>query len=169
MSTIGVRNTQEKRRSGLLIALLLLVTVAAVAIGLSWSALAARGGGATVDSPRSVWADQAVDDYRYTVQVGCFCIREMTRPVVVEVADGALLSLTYADDGTAADPLLFERFTSVEKLYAVIDDAAAQNAVQLDVTYDEALGVPTQISIDISQQMADEELYLTISGFEALD
>ncbi|MBK7556184.1 MAG: hypothetical protein IPI55_16730 [Flavobacteriales bacterium] len=39
---------------------------------------------------------------------------------------------------------------------------------RLDVTYDEATGVPQSIAIDISEQMADEELYLEISGFEAL-
>jgi hypothetical protein len=36
------------------------------------------------------------------------------------------------------------------------------------VTYDEVTGVPQSINIDISEQMADEELYLEISGFEAL-
>ena len=44
----------------------------------------------------------------------------------------------------------------------------AQEPARLDVTYNEATGVPQSINIDISEQMADEELYLEVSGFEAL-
>jgi hypothetical protein len=44
----------------------------------------------------------------------------------------------------------------------VIKDAIARNASSLTVKYDPKLGYPTQINIDYDQQMADEELYLTI-------
>ena len=169
MSTIEMRETESGRRAGLIAGLLLLITVAAIAIGLVWSALAVRSAtDISGEGPRSLWEEEGLSSYRYTLQVGCFCIREMTYPVVVEVRDGKLVSVTYAGDGAAADMALFERFSSVEKLYAVIDDAAAQNAVQLDVVYDAQWHVPTAINIDISRQMADEELYLTVSDFKAL-
>jgi hypothetical protein len=51
---------------------------------------------------------------------------------------------------------------------AIINEAEAQGAARLDVSYDEATGVPQSIVIDISEQMADEELYLDVSGFEVV-
>jgi hypothetical protein len=92
----------------------------------------------------------------------------MTRPVTIEIREGEVVFMTYADDGTAADPALFERYNSVDKLLAIIADAEAQDPARLDVTYDEATGVPTSVNIDISEQIADEELYLEVSDFEEL-
>ncbi len=169
MSTQNVTMKHENRR-GWFVAVLL-VSVVLVA-SLVWYLLNGLPGVAAnevpADTPAAVWADQGMDDYQYTVQVGCFCIVEATRPVVVEVRDGQAVSFTYADDGTAADPALFERYDSIDKIFAIINEAEAQEPARLDVTYDEATGVPQSIAIDISEQMADEELYLEISGFEAL-
>ena len=112
-----------------------------------------------------MWAAQGIDDYQYTLQISCFCIVDATRPVNIEVKDGQVTSITYADDGMPADPVLFERYDSIEKIFAIISEAKAQEPARLDVTYDESIGIPESIAIDISEQMADEELYLEISGF----
>ncbi len=169
MSTQNVTMKHENRRGWFVAVLVVSVVLVASVV---WYLLSAVPGTAAnevpANTPAIAWADQGIDDYRYTVQVGCFCIVEATRPVVVEVRDGQAVSFTYADDGTAADPALFERYGSMDKIFVIISDAEAQNPVRLDVTYDEATGVPQSIAIDISEQMADEELYLEITGFEAL-
>jgi hypothetical protein len=36
------------------------------------------------------------------------------------------------------------------------------------VTYDATYGFPTEMSIDFIKEAADDELYFTVSGFEAL-
>lgn len=159
------------RRNWLVLAALVIVVVVAAAAGaMLWErpAAVAPGGQDAPESPQALWDAQGPDSYRYTLQVGCFCLTDMTRPVVIEVRDGAVAGVTYADDGSAADPALFEQYDSVEDLFAVIGEAEAQNPARLDVTYDEALGVPLSVDIDISEQMADEELTLTVSSFEAL-
>ena len=169
MSTQNVTMKHENRRGWFVAVLVVMVVLVA---SVAWYLLnavpdtAANDGPA--DTPALVWAAQEIDDYHYTVQVSCFCLVEATRPVVIEVRDGQAVSYTYADDGTAADPALFERYNSIDKIFAIISDAEAQDAARLDVTYDEATGVPQSIAIDISEQMADEELYLEITGFEAL-
>jgi len=170
MSTQNVTMKHENRR-GWFVAVLV-VSVVLVA-SLVWYLLTDVVPGTAAnevpaDTPAAVWAAQGIDDYQYIVQVGCFCIVEATRPVMVEVRDGQVVSLTYVDDGTAADPALFERYDSIDKIFAIISEAEAQEPARLDVIYDEATGVPQSIAIDISEQMADEELYLEISGFEAL-
>lgn len=170
MSTQNVEMKHMNQRRWFVVAL---VVIFLLAVGAVWYLWTDAAPGTTVnevpaDTPAAVWAAQGIDDYQYTVQVSCFCILEATRPVIVEVQDGQGVSLTYADDGTAADPALFARYDSLDKIFAIISEAEAQGPARLDVTYDEATGVPQSIAIDISEQIADEELYLEISGFEAL-
>ena len=168
MGTLTLNN--NSRRAWLLLAALVLVIAVVAAVGLLWErpgALAPAGQDA--QSPQALWEAQDLDSYRYTLQVGCFCITEMTQPVVIEVHDGAVGSVTYAADGSAADATLFAAYDSVEDLFAVIAGAEAQNAARLDVTYAEETGVPLSIDIDIDEMMADEELVLTVTSFEALD
>ena len=169
MSALNFKITKENQRSWFL-ALLVIFFLAVAAVWYIWASAAPS---TTVNdepaqSPAALWQSQAIDDYRYTLQVGCFCLVDITRPVIVEVKDGQVAAITYVDDGTAADPVLFERYTSIDKLFAIINEAEAQEPARLDVTYDEVTGVPQSINIDISEQMADEELYLEISNFEAL-
>lgn len=169
MSTLSL-GKNSRRRTWLLVAIVVIVVAAAAAVAVMWErpGAVAPGGQDAPESPAELWEAQGLESYRYTLQVGCFCLVEMTRPVVIEVRDGAVASISYAEDGSAADPTLFERYDSVEDLFAVISEAEAQDPARLDVSYAEETGVPLSIDIDISEQMADEELYLTVSEFEAL-
>jgi len=157
-------------RSWLILAVVVVLIAGGAAVALLWEgpATVAPGGQEEPADPRAVWEAQEVESYRYTLQVSCFCPREMARPVVIEVREGAVASVTYADDGSAADASLFERYDSVEDLFAVISEAKAQDPARLDVVYDEETGVPLSVDIDISEQIVDEELTLTVSDFEAL-
>ena len=168
MSTLSINNN---RRTWVVMALVVVLIIAAAAVALLWErpAAVAPGGQGAPESPQALWEAQGVTSYRYTLQVGCFCLVEMTQPVVIEVRDGEVASITYAEDGSAADPALFEQYDSVADLFAVISEAEAQDPARLDVTYHEEMGVPLSVDIDISEQMADEELTLTVSAFEALD
>lgn len=174
MTTLSVNRKLGKRRNWLILAFVVVLLAVLVAVGLAWGgALPGLAPFTPAQDPGQPavarWEAQGLDSYRYTVQVGCFCVEEMRRPVVIEVRDGAVASMTYADDGSAADPALFEPYASVEALFGIIDDAAAQEPARLDVTYDQTTGVPLSVTIDISEEMADEELYLEVTGFEAID
>lgn len=169
MTTLGLNTVQNNRRA-LLAAALFVVVLVAAAIGLAWNAPApaAPAAGPAPESPLALWEARGIDSYRYELQVSCFCLQEMTRPVIVEVRDGAVASITYVDDGTPADPALFEQYDSIEDLFAILAEAEAQNPARFDVTYAEETGVPLTVDIDISEQMADEEIRFTVSSFEAL-
>ena len=170
MSTQSVKLKNENRRGWFVAALLFILLLVAGAGWYIWLAVApgTSVNGSTTNSPAEVWAAQEIDDYQYTLQTSCFCMVDATRPVDIVVRDGQVASITYADDATTADPMLFERYDSIDKIFAIISEAEAQEPARLDVTYDEANGIPLSIAIDISEQMADEELYLEISGFEKL-
>jgi hypothetical protein len=110
------------------------------------------------------WAQQNLENYRYTLQVGCFCPPEVRQPVVVEVRNGKVASIAAAENGKSVNPDYFQNYDSVAKLFEIVEDAIARDAYRLDITYDETLGYPTQINIDYNQYMADEERYLTIEN-----
>jgi Family of unknown function (DUF6174) len=172
MSDLTLEKTTENKRGWrlplLIIVLIAAVTVAALALSGAFSGAVTNENAAVPETPQALWESQEIESYRYNIQVGCFCIQDLTRPVTIEIQDGEVAAITYVDDGSAADPALFEHYTSIDKLFAIINDAESQEPALLDVTYDEATGVPLSVNIDISEMMADEELYLTVSGFEAL-
>lgn len=170
MSELTLGKTSENKRSWLL-PLLIVVLIAAAgitALGLAGAFSPAATVENTPESPQALWESQEVNSYRYTLQVSCFCLVDMTKPVLVEVIDGQVDSITYVEDGTAASLELFESYSSVDKLFGIIDNAAAQDPALMDVTYDETFGVPQEVNIDISEMMADEEIYFTVSGFEPI-
>ncbi len=119
----------------------------------------------TLSAGMDVWQAADVDSYSYDLQVSCFCLTEFVRPVNIVVENGEVASVTYTDDGTAADAGIFERHSTVEALFERLEEAQAQNPATFDVTFDEQYGVPQTVNIDISEQMADEEIRFTVSNF----
>jgi hypothetical protein len=56
---------------------------------------------------------------------------------------------------------------TVRRLFRTIQRAIDQQVARLQVTYGKR-GVPSSISIDFDQRIADEESYYTIKGFTRL-
>ncbi|MBD2297008.1 hypothetical protein H6G06_26915 [Anabaena sphaerica FACHB-251] len=117
---------------------------------------------------RSLWNQQNISNYRYTLSNSCFCIPEARGPVVIEVRNGQTTSITSVATGQAVEPQFFQEYNTIPKLFNVIQDAINRQAFSLNVSYSPRLGYPTQINIDYNSQMADEEVYLTIENFEEI-
>jgi hypothetical protein len=116
---------------------------------------------------QKLWDQQNITSYRYTLSRSCFCTPEARGPVVVEVRNGETVSVTSVATGQPVDPELFKQYDTVPELFDVIKDAIKRKASSLTVEYAK-LGYPTQINIDYSAQIADEELYLTVENFQVL-
>ncbi len=169
MSEITFENKSESKR-GWLLPLFLVVLIGAVAavLALSGAFSPTDTAAGEAETPQALWESQAVESYRYTIQVGCFCPPELRDPVNVEVLNGEVESVTYVADGTAVNMAFFESYSTIDKVFTILNDAEAQDPARFDVTYDETYGVPLSVNIDISEMMADEEIYLTISDFEPI-
>ncbi|HLP92254.1 MAG TPA: DUF6174 domain-containing protein [Nostocaceae cyanobacterium] len=115
-----------------------------------------------------LWNRQNITNYRYTLTRSCFCAPEAREPVVVEVRNGQTVSVTSVATGQSVDPELFKQYDTIPELFKVIQDAIAKKADRLDIQYEPKLGYPTQINIDYSFQIADEELFITVENFQAL-
>lgn len=118
---------------------------------------------------RRVWEKQNITGYRYTFSNGCFCIPDARGPVVIEVRNGRTFSVSSVTTGQpVSNPEFFQNYNTIPKLFNIIQDAIARQAVNLNVSYNSRHGYPTQINVDYNAQIADEELYLNINNFQII-
>ncbi|MBE9227909.1 hypothetical protein IQ264_21025 [Phormidium sp. LEGE 05292] len=115
---------------------------------------------------QELWVKQKLKNYRYILQVSCFCPPNITQPVIIDVRSGKTSSITPQTSRNIVNRELFQKYDSIDKLFEIIRSALAKNAHRVDVKYHPTLGYPTQISIDYDKLMADEELFLTINKLE---
>ena len=117
------------------------------------------------DTSRAVWTATRPPSYDFTLAMSCFCDISVRRPVVIAVAGTTVTSRTYADDGTPFPAQYAASFPSIDGLFDMIVAARAGNAAIASATYDAARGYPLQITLDSRSNVADDELYYTISNF----
>jgi hypothetical protein len=160
-------NGRNRSQKIILLTLALIVMIATAILVLALPALrasgAVQGGDLTLQAQ---WESQGIESYAYDLQVSCFCIIDLVRPVHIVVENGEVSSITYLDDGTPADAALFNGFATIDQLYENLAANEALDPVKFDVTYDETLGVPLSVDVDVSEMMADEELRFTVTNFE---
>ena len=115
------------------------------------------------------WAAAQPPHYRYIFEPVCFCPPEYTRPVIIEAAHNAAISIRYLDDGTAARPDIFDKYATIDKLFVLLQDALKQPGSRLRVTYDPQLGYPSKVAIDYLPNAVDDEFYFTVRNLEAIE
>jgi hypothetical protein len=116
------------------------------------------------------WEQADISHYRYELFIGCFCIFVENMPLVIEVKDGEVVSMEYAN-GNAIDENdreFFERFATIDRLFSELEADLAGEADEVTVTYDSTYGFPSQVSIDYIKEAIDDELGLIASNFEVL-
>lgn len=129
-----------------------------------------------VQQARDKWEAANISHYRFNVHISCFCVFVENMPLVVEVNNGEVVSMEYST-GNEIDPQLlelFNRYVTIDRLFDGIEsgfdvEGTDQGpADKVTVEYDATYGFPTKIDIDFVEEAIDDELYLSISGFEAL-
>ena len=117
-----------------------------------------------------LWKDQKLQNYDFTLERQCFCPEDWRGPVNIEVRDGVAVSVAYVSDGTAVTEGKFDSVDTINKLFTLLNNAFTgkgdfdQKADSVDVTYDEQMGYPIMLYIDVSQLMADEEQGYTVTN-----
>ena len=121
-----------------------------------------------LDDAKALWQFAGINSYRYTVQWQCFCIMEYVAPMVVEVRDGQVVSVAFADAGQTGEIPSPERFGTMDRIFGYVQDAIDQNAARITAEYDAGLGHPTNVFIDDNELTIDEEQGFAITLFETL-
>jgi major membrane immunogen (membrane-anchored lipoprotein) len=101
-------------------------------------------------------------DYAYTLHVTCFCAGTESG-IRITVEDGKVTDAVYADDSrgirAGAEAPGYRRLTIDD----VIDAANNTLAAQVDVTWPAGQDYPRNVYVDLSKNIADEEIGYAIS------
>ncbi len=118
------------------------------------------------------WQDADIAHYQFNLFIGCFCPFRDVMPLTIEVQNGEVVSITQADGVVvkATDPSyeLFISVATVEGLFAQLDSSLNGGADEVLVTYDDAYGFPSTISIDQIKEAIDDEIAYQVDNFEVL-
>ena len=128
------------------------------------------GSPSEIEQKKEKWQNQAISHYRYHLLVGCFCVFREDMPLIIEVQDGKTVSME-SQSGNEIDPSnreLFKQYETIDLIFAKLETDINGAADQVTVKYDPTYGFPTEATIDVLKETADDELYLTISNFEIL-
>lgn len=150
----------------------LLVLFALFALALAACSAGAQASGEQTEFERNLekWRDAKASHYRFNVHISCFCAFVENMPLEIEVMNGEIVSMEY-QNGKAIEDVnreLFDRFATIDLIFAEIEADLAGAADQVTVTYDPTYGFPVDITIDYVEEAIDDELYLTVSNFEPL-
>lgn len=126
--------------------------------------------GRALQSNREKWDSQAVSHYRFNLSIGCFCPYHEIMPLTVEVKNGQVVSMTDVNGQPLREELRanFDEAATVERLFAIVEQAASGGADEVKVEYDAAYGFPASISIDYIEEAIDDEIGYTVFNFEVL-
>ena len=133
---------------------------------------ACSAGGSELSRNQQKWQDANITHYRFELSIGCFCVFRDQMPLTIEVRDGQIVHMAAVDGTLVLDTdqnyEFYAPHATIDLLFAELDAALNDGADSVTVTYDSTYGFPTEIGIDYSQEIADEEAYYSISGFEKL-
>ncbi len=127
--------------------------------------------GSPTDSPTATptvgtYPEFEPDDYEYTLAVACFC-PDAGVPVRVTVRDGVVSEAVYERKGSDADPgdpaPDYRRLT-INDIIKELN--ASTEAESVRVEWPEGQDYPSEVYIDQSSRIADEEIGYTISDVD---
>jgi major membrane immunogen (membrane-anchored lipoprotein) len=117
-----------------------------------------------------LWKEQGFRDYDFTLERQAFAPEDWRGPVNIQVRNGIAVSVTYISNGEVVTGGKFDNADTIDKLFTILKNAYAgkgdfeQKADTIDVTYNPQKGYPTNIYIDVSQMIADEEQGYTVTN-----
>jgi hypothetical protein len=135
-------------------------------------AACAGGGESELSRNHSKWQDAEIAHYRFQLGVGCFCPVGDIMPLTVEVKDAEIVSIVdvNGNDYPSSDPMseFILKYATIDRIFSELESEPVQEADSLTVSYDPTFGFPAEVAIDYIELAADDELYLSVSGFEPL-
>jgi hypothetical protein len=111
------------------------------------------------------WAAAGVDTYSYELTIHAMATADYTGPFAVEIIDGEIVSVTR--DGSPVSPEVAAGYR-VEQIFDMIREAIAGD-VEVAVLYNQVLGYPVLVQIDLGAIAVDGGLSFSLDQFEAVD
>ena len=147
-----------------------LLLIVMVLILTACASVQALGNNSEIGQNQEKWQNTNISHYRYTLSISCFCVFAQDMPLVVEVQNGKVISMEYKNGKEIDSSLreLFNKYATIDRIFAEVNASLNGGADSVVVKYHPTYGFPTDVTIDVQKQAADDELYLTLSNFEKL-
>lgn len=134
---------------------------AAIACG---DATGPKAGTTDLDAARARWRSQDLHTYAFILQRSCFCVN--IHPLYVAVVNDTVAGVI---DFETVQPVDVRLGQTIDDLFAFIQDANDRHARLIRAEYDGTRGFPTTIDYDGAEQIADDEIFFTISDVHPIE
>ncbi len=124
----------------------------------------------SLDKNRSLWSESKIPNYRMTMEIRKTGHATPSGFALVEVRDGKAVSASPApglQNGCWNDNCA--KYDTVEKIFAIIENALKQNPDELITEYDAKYGYPKHLRMDIARTTFDDELMIKIRQLEIIE
>jgi hypothetical protein len=118
-----------------------------------------------LENAKAAWLARKPASYDLTIEPRCFCGFETTGPVVVAVRNGVVQSRTYVQTGGSVSARSASLYPTVDELYTIIENAVSNMADRLEVQYQTTWYYPAMVAIDPHFNVADDEMFFTVTAF----
>jgi hypothetical protein len=116
-----------------------------------------------LEKAQARWDRFGPDSYVYALARICYCRVEYTTPVRVRVEHDVAVAWTFVPSGDPVPESMEHLFPTIDGLFDILRQAYAEDAHEVQVSYDPDLGYPTDFGIDYDEQIADEELGIDVT------
>jgi hypothetical protein len=120
-----------------------------------------------INLQRARWESRRPSAYVYEVERICFCAEGARGPARIRVQGTQVVGRTYTASGAPVDSDFQRLFPSVDGLFDVLDDALDRGADQIQVQWDDELGMPVYFYIDYVTLVFDDELAVKVTALTA--
>lgn len=122
---------------------------------------------AALTAAEARWAEAGLDTYSYTYRRSCECDESAAGPNTVLVTDGAVVEVRMDRQFEAGFPpgAVAPPGDTIPDLFGLIR-ASIERGEEIDVTYDERLGHPLTLRLDLASIPVDGGLAMEVLGFD---
>lgn len=120
-----------------------------------------------LDSALETWSVQGPAEYSFTWQQFCECTAETTQPIRITVVNNTITEAVYVATELPVSADIRSRLLTIDGVFGELQDAIANGADAVNVTYDSNSGAPLSVAVDYDAGVADEELSLVLSDFHS--
>lgn len=115
---------------------------------------------------KDLWLEKGISDYQIEMQKLCFCSPDAVRLMVFEIRDNKIESVRYADSNEAVEPELYSENDTVEGLFLLAEKTIANDPAELNIVYDEDYGYIKEYTVNIKENIADDEITIIASNMK---
>ncbi len=111
---------------------------------------------------KTKWESNNLTSYEYNFNLACYCA--VVGDMHVTVYEGTATEAFYLDNSEYLSDAELLSILTVDEAFDKIEYYVSLNPRMLNVTFDETLGYPEVIDVDIDEGVADDEIVYTFSA-----